>query len=115
MLTIEQTSTKEKNEAKPLSVLTEKIIRSRCFEPFYSILIDPEGCAAPCSPAGQGIPTLNVLTYSLPEIWASKEFDEVRKKISKGMPLNNCHNCGLLDMHERLRRELIEFVYRGNL
>jgi MoaA/NifB/PqqE/SkfB family radical SAM enzyme len=92
------------------SILIRKINKCNCFEPFYTILIDPNGFVAGCSPAGKGIKSLNVKEKSLKEIWFSEELSQVRKKIMAGQQFNYCSKCGLTDMRMRIKNDLLESV-----
>jgi MoaA/NifB/PqqE/SkfB family radical SAM enzyme len=113
MLTVERGGVEEKNKSGSSNELTEKITGLRCFEPFYTILIDPQGNAAPCSPVGRGLPNSNVLRLGLSQIWY-ENFGETRENILKNVSYDYCRNCGLLDMHEHLRKKMIEFVGKNS-
>lgn len=95
------------------SELIENIIKANCFEPFYSILIDPEGKVAQCAPAGSGYGNLSVDRKSIRNVWYSKKLNSVRKKVLEGGTLDCCIKCGLTDMKEHLRRDLINFLRDG--
>ncbi len=101
-----------KNDGGGLRTVTisKKIHKTWCFEPFYSMLIDPEGNVAPCAPAGSGFKELNVKENSLRKIWLSEKLQHIRKILMKGKPLEWCKKCGLLDMRERIKNDLINFV-----
>jgi len=95
------------------SSIKKKIMKACCFEPFYSFLIDPSGNVGHCGPSGSGNPELNLLKRSLKDIWYGEILNGIRKKIANGEVLECCSKCGLTDMSERLRREMIEFVLEG--
>jgi MoaA/NifB/PqqE/SkfB family radical SAM enzyme len=95
------------------SSIKEKIMKVRCFEPFYSFLIDPSGNIGHCGPSGSGNTELNPLQRSLKNIWYGKILNDVRKKIGEGGSLECCSKCGLTDMAEHLRKEMLKFVSEG--
>jgi MoaA/NifB/PqqE/SkfB family radical SAM enzyme len=88
----------------------EKIEKCHCFEPFYTMLIDPSGFVAGCSPSGKGIKSLNIKEKTLREIWLSKELSEIREKILNGCKFDYCLKCGLTDMRMRIKNDLLESV-----
>ncbi|MFH8086738.1 MAG: radical SAM protein [Candidatus Aenigmatarchaeota archaeon] len=90
---------------------SETIKRCYCFEPFYSMLIDPNGFVGGCSSVGKGIETLNVREKDLKEIWLSKEFAEIRKKLMMGNKFDYCLKCGLTDMRIKTKNELLKMVF----
>jgi hypothetical protein len=87
-----------------------KFLNSRCFEPFYGMLICPEGKASHCVPYGMGIDSLDVRKLSLKEIWFSEHFEKVRKNIVQNIMMECCLKCGLLDMSKELREDINSFV-----
>jgi MoaA/NifB/PqqE/SkfB family radical SAM enzyme len=93
---------------------SKKFIRSflkmRCFEPWYGMLIDPEGNVAHCVPHGMGNKKFNVKTKLLKDIWLSSYFMSIRKKILNGSMMKSCYNCGLIDMSNELRTDLNKFI-----
>jgi MoaA/NifB/PqqE/SkfB family radical SAM enzyme len=88
----------------------EKFLKMRCFEPFYGMLIDPEGYVTHCVPHGMGNKKLSMKKMSLKEIWFSEYFERIRKRILNGEMMKCCINCGLLDMSDELRTDLALFV-----
>lgn len=94
----------------PELVLWDKIMRTNCFEPLYSLFIDPNGNVAHCSPAGRGYEDLNVKEKSIEDIWYSEKLSSIRKLIMSGGSLDCCLKCGLIDMKENIRKELTDFL-----
>ncbi|MDI6826367.1 MAG: radical SAM/SPASM domain-containing protein [Candidatus Aenigmarchaeota archaeon] len=88
----------------------EKFLKMRCFEPFYGMLIDPEGFVTHCVPHGMGNKKLSVKKKSLKEIWLSEYFERIRNNILNGEMMKCCVKCGLLDMSDELRNDLALFV-----
>ncbi|MCD6371188.1 MAG: radical SAM protein [Candidatus Aenigmarchaeota archaeon] len=109
----EEEKSKNDNERKiPIRKrkIIKKILKCSCFEPFYTIFIDPRGDVNACSPAGRGIPSLNVREKSLREIWNSKELQKIRELVSKGFQFEICQKCGLTDLKMHIRNALIDGV-----
>lgn len=102
------------NTKKKISVhkrkIIERILKCSCFEPLYTIFIDPKGYVNACSPAGRGLPSLNVREKSLREIWNSKELQQIRKLVSRGFQFEICQKCGLIDLKMHIRNSLIDGV-----
>jgi len=88
----------------------QSFLRMRCFEPWYGMLIDPEGFVTHCVPHGMGNNKLNVKKMSIKNIWLSRYFQAIRKKILNDITMKCCLKCGLLDMSEELRTDFDLFV-----
>lgn len=90
---------------------SEPYMITRCFEPFYSIFIDPRGNANFCCTAGDS-KTLrdNVITKSLEDLWYSRFFNKVRKIIISNGKVEKCDICGLSDMTNELRNDIKKYV-----
>jgi len=102
------------NRNEPKSELSKKIMATNCFEPFYTLFIDPSGNVAQCSPAGSGYKELNVRDKSLKNIWYSEKLSSIRKLMGTGGGLDCCLKCGLTDMREAIRKELLESLGRSD-
>ncbi len=108
---LELESLERKKEKKEIfSDIRKKIEKCSCFEPLYTIFIDAEGLVNGCSPSGKGKNELDTKKMSLKEIWFSKEFEEIRKKVLMGKKFEYCFKCGLTDMKIKLKAELLERV-----
>lgn len=70
-----------------------RFMKQRCYEPWYVMVIDPEGNVAPCCPAGMGDKSTNVKNMDLKEAWTSRYFQMVRKYVLEDMPLDICEVC----------------------
>jgi MoaA/NifB/PqqE/SkfB family radical SAM enzyme len=93
--------------------LIPKFLRARCYEPFYGLLVDPEGKVTHCIPHGMGIEELDLKKMNMEEIWYGDYFAKVRQKILNGIMMKCCLKCGLLDMSEELRTDLGLFIRHG--
>lgn len=87
----------------------ENYSKARCFEPFYSIFIDPKGNANFCCAAGDSIDEQNIVKRGLECIWYDDFFNEIRKIILHNQKTPKCDNCGLLDMTKELRQDLRKY------
>lgn len=97
---------KGRNEEK--NVVKNDFISSLCFEPFYTIFVDPAGNTAPCNGQGEGYTNYNITKMSLEDIWFSDLFESTRKMMIDKRPMESCSKCGLTDMTEHLRKDLME-------
>ena len=117
---VKETKRKEEKENKVDNLKNDLnqdqyFLSSLCFEPFYSIFIDPEGNTAPCCGPGRGSPDYNIKNFTLEEIWKSKLFISTRNLVLQRKGTESCKNCGLLDMTEELRKDLSILVnYKKN-
>jgi len=83
----------------------EGFLKTLCFEPWYNMVISPEGFAGPCAVFGRS--EINVRDHSLREIWFNL-FEEYREKLKNGKFLEFCKNCcvPIFLENQRIRREL---------
>jgi MoaA/NifB/PqqE/SkfB family radical SAM enzyme len=99
----------EKSNSSTTSKLKKKIEKCFCFEPLYTIFIDANGLVNGCSPSGKGKKELDTKKMSLKEIWFSKEFEKIRRKVMNGKCFDYCSKCGLIDMKIHIRNELMGY------
>lgn len=79
-----------------------------CFEPWYNMIILPNGTVSPCSISGNKI-NENIQEKSLQEIWCGKRFNAVRERLSKKRLFEYCKQCCTV-VHienQRIRQELV--------
>ncbi len=95
--------------------IKNKFCKSRCFEPFYGLLICPKGGVSHCVPHGMGIENLNVRDKDLEEIWYGEYFKKIRNNITNDVMMDCCTKCGLLDMSRELREDLNLYLKENNL
>lgn len=80
-----------------------------CFEPWYNMIILPNGTVSPCSISGNKI-NENIKEKSLKEIWYGKEFNIIRENLSKKKLFDYCKQCCTV-IHienQKIRKELIK-------
>lgn len=69
-----------------------KFLNLPCYEPWYNMIILPNGFVAPCSIAGN-IFTENLKEKSLKEIWLGLEFSKIRQRLLAGDLPDYCKKC----------------------
>jgi len=89
---------------------SEKYLHTRCFEPFYSMFIDPKGNANYCCAAGDGKDENNILKSGLEKMWYGDFLTNIRNLIIHHGATENCERCGLLDMTKELRNDLKKYI-----
>lgn len=80
----------------------------KCYEPWTSILINPEGKVGPCCERPEDSHTLNIKELSLKEIWFSDYFQNVRNNLLKGIFDKMCFTCNAwkITSTEHIRSQL---------
>ena len=107
----------ETKKANEMDVLideeTKKIknqfLSSPCFEPWYNMVIMPNGTVGPCSVfGGYGE---NVKGKTIEEIWFGKYFNEIRKRLISKNLFHFCKNCcvPVFEENRRLRQGLMKY------
>jgi MoaA/NifB/PqqE/SkfB family radical SAM enzyme len=92
-------------------VLTlNNLLKVRCYEPWYDILINPNGQVARCAAYSTRREPINVKEQSLKSIWFGEFFNQVRKNVVCNIPMEGCKECGLLSNTKILRRDLEKFL-----
>lgn len=82
---------------------------SPCFEPWYNMVIMPDGSVGPCSVfGGDGE---NIKNKTLEEVWFGEYFDGIRKRLLSKKLFSFCKNCcvPVFEENRRLRRELLKY------
>jgi MoaA/NifB/PqqE/SkfB family radical SAM enzyme len=100
-------NTTEKDSNRNISV---NYLHTRCFEPFYSMFIDPKGNVNYCCAAGDGKEENNIKSSSIEKMWYGKFFGDVRKSVISGGKTDSCERCGLLDMTKELRQDICKYM-----
>jgi len=108
---IESTNEMEKMIKKEMEKVRNSFLAIPCFEPFYNLIILPDGKISPCAIAG-GITEVNVREESLRKIWFGKALEEFRKKLLSQKLFTFCSHCciPIFLENKRLRKELAKVV-----
>lgn len=80
---------------------------SPCFEPWRSMMIDPEGRAGPCCSWEKGIEGVTFQDQGLEGIWHGGQFQSIRENILNHNLYDNCKGCGFKDRTEHLMESLL--------
>jgi len=81
-----------------------------CYEPLYSIFIDPKGNANYCCTAGDSENSQNVVNRGLRAVWYGNYLMGVRGTMLAGGKTPKCFNCGLYDMTHDLKYDMRKYV-----
>ena len=114
---VEETAEKEETACEEFMVgkdllqeREEQHFKTFCYEPLYSIFIDPKGNANFCCTAGDSVDSQNVAREGLKAIWEGKFLSAIRKGMLEGRSTPKCHNCGLYDMTHDLKIDMRKYV-----
>ena len=82
-------------------------LSAACFEPWYNVVVMPNGGVGPCSVFG-GEGGADISKTSLEEIWYGDYFQEIRQMLLSKKLFSHCSNCCVVVFEEnkRLRNEL---------
>ena len=85
-----------------------------CFEPWYNLIIMPNGNVGPCSVFG-GVDGANIINRSLEEVWYGNYLNEIRWNILNKKLFKFCKNCcvPIFEENKRIRMELLKGVRNG--
>jgi radical SAM protein with 4Fe4S-binding SPASM domain len=82
----------------------ENLFKLRCFEPWYSMVVNPDGQVGRCTAFIQRDEPLNIRKMSLEEIWYGEYFNNVRKNVMNNVMMKGCSQCGLMSTTATLKR-----------
>lgn len=84
-----------------------EFLRTPCFEPFYNLIILPEGETGPCSVFG-GKGGDDARTRSIEQIWYGPIFQRIRERLLRQIMEEFCKRCcvPVFSENQRLREEL---------
>jgi MoaA/NifB/PqqE/SkfB family radical SAM enzyme len=85
----------------------------RCFEPWYDILINPDGRVGRCAAFFTRNEPINVKKESLEDIWFGEFLNEVRSNVKNGILMEGCSPCALMSNTIVLREELKKLIDLG--
>lgn len=82
-------------------------LSSPCFEPWYNLIIMPNGSVGPCSVSGGN--GENIRRKTIKQIWFGKYFNEIRKKLISKNLFHFCKSCcvPVFEENKKLRQELM--------
>ena len=82
-----------------------------CFEPFYNMIILPNGSVGPCSVFG-GAGGDDCTSRSLHEIWYGEIFNSYRNGLMSGNLPRFCQHCcvAVFIENRRIRRKLMRYL-----
>lgn len=88
-----------------------KFMEAPCFEPWYTIMIDPYGRAGFC-PSGltKWMRKTNLVEKSLEEVWYGPYFSNARRLILAHRPFEQCLGCGIKSLRKHISIELKEYL-----
>jgi len=75
----------------------EKILPVRCYEPWYSMIINPDGMIGRCTAFVSRNEPINIRDSTLEDIWYGDFFTKIRDNIRNNIMMDGCANCGLLN------------------
>ncbi|MCD6483421.1 MAG: SPASM domain-containing protein, partial [Candidatus Aenigmarchaeota archaeon] len=89
----------------------DKFLSIPCFEPFYNMIISPNGNLKICAISGET--NVNVKNVSLKDAWFSKPMIEARKKLRKGKLFDFCSHCcvPIFLENRRIRKKLMRLKH----
>ena len=82
----------------------------RCYEPWYSVLVNSDGRVGRCAAFTTRNEPLNIREFTLEEIWYSDFMENVRENVKKNVMMEGCENCGLKDSTRFINRLLPFFM-----
>lgn len=81
-------------------------LKAFCYEPWYAMLIDMNGFAAPCQHASSGYTDADLRKLGLEGAWYGERFTKLRDGALNQRPFEMCWECGQQQNAEAIRREL---------
>lgn len=87
-----------------------KLLALQCLEPWYDMLINPDGRVGRCASFVTRKEPVSVRSSNLKEIWYGEFFGEVRRNIIENKSMEGCIRCGLLSTTEIIKNHLGKFL-----
>ncbi|MBI1318999.1 MAG: radical SAM protein [Candidatus Hydrogenedens sp.] len=107
----------EKADALDLFSTPEDTVspKSMCFEPFYHMVILPDGLSGPCCTFYDAENANSVWSLGLKEVWLGPYMQESRRKLLQGTPMEYCKECMLtrIAANQHLQNEFADFAERA--
>lgn len=79
--------------------------RSMCFEPFYHMVIMPEGKTGPCCTFHDPEKAQTVWNTPLKDVWLGPYMQEVRRRLLQGKPMDYCKECMITRIAANLHQQ----------
>lgn len=107
---IESTNQMEKMIKEETKKFKNKFLSAPCFEPFYNLIIMPDGTIGPCAIAGKT--NVNLKNKSLEEVWFDEQLEKFRKRLLNGKLFPFCSHCcvPIFLENKRLRKEIAKVI-----
>lgn len=107
---IENTNQMEKMIEKEVKGFKNRFLKSVCYEPFYNLVIMPDGNVKACAVAGES--EVNVRGKSLKEVWFGEYLERTRNDLLKGVIFPFCSHCcvPIFLENKRLRKEITKVI-----
>ncbi len=90
-------------------IIERKFLSLPCFEPWYSISIDPYGFISPCCNWGKGKEEFSIVGKSLSEVWYGEYMEYFRDMISEGRLEGPCRGCNMKFVSDEISKELKDY------
>lgn len=86
--------------------------RSMCFEPFFHMVIMPDGKTGPCCTFHDPDRAQTVWNTPLKEVWLGPYLQEVRHRLLQGKPMDYCKECMItrISANRDLQAEFSEYM-----
>lgn len=107
---VEKTNEMEKMIGEEIKKFKNEFLSVPCYEPFYNIIIMPDGKVCPCAVAGES--RVSIKNATLKEIWFGDYFKDVREKLLNKELFSFCSHCcvPIFLENKRLRMELSKVI-----
>jgi len=87
-----------------------EMLSYRCFEPWYDLLINPDGQVGRCAAFATRKEPVNVRKERLKEIWFGDYLNQVRENVIQKKPMEGCYPCGLMSNTLILKWEMKKLI-----
>ncbi len=104
---VKKTNKMDEVIAEKIDDYSNEFLSLPCFEPWYNIIIMPNGTMGPCSMFG-GEKGISLKNKSLSEVWYGEYFTNIRKRLLNKNLFDFCKNCCVVVFEEnkKIRGEL---------
>lgn len=81
----------------------------RCYEPWYTLAIDPFGDPGPCLTSAEGNPNYTLKRNRVIDVWYGDYFNKIRSRLAKNKLIGKCTHCTVTDMREKIGLNLNKY------